>query len=175
MIGEYQLNYFSYQTSSGMGAVVLSKKGVKKHFWPVFSPKDLQKELLSFFPQAELKLKEDINPLLKENLVNYFQGRRVEFKFIPDLSCSSFAFEVYQKVKEIPFAETRSYLWVADSIGKLKSYRAVGNVLRVNPLPVLIPCHRVVSCSGIGGWTGPTGWKEKLINLERKAKERVHS
>ena len=81
------------------------------------------------------------------------------------------AFEgaVLKVVLTIPFGETRSYAWVAKAIGRPNAVRAVGSVLRKNPWPLIIPCHRVIKSDGsFGQYAGRnTGRKRKLIELER--------
>ena len=82
---------------------------------------------------------------------------------------TAFQREVFRVVTEIPFGETRTYAWVAAKIGKPKAVRAVGQALRRNPYPLLIPCHRVVHTNGsAGAYLGrQDGRKEELIRLER--------
>ena len=67
---------------------------------------------------------------------------------------SPFQRAVYTSIAEIPYGETRTYGWVARKIGKYNATRAVGQALRKNPLPILIPCHRVVSLDSLGGFMG---------------------
>ena len=71
-------------------------------------------------------------------------------------------------VRTIPYGETRSYGWVASHLGLPKAARAVGQALGRNPLPIIIPCHRVISSDGgLGGFGGGLGLKESLLRLER--------
>jgi len=78
---------------------------------------------------------------------------------------------VWQATRLIPYGETRSYLWVAVQIGKPGAARAVGQALGRNPLPVIIPCHRVIaSDGGLGGFTGGLVMKRRLLELETSAK-----
>lgn len=80
---------------------------------------------------------------------------------------------VFRAVLDIPFGETRTYAWVAEKIGKPRAVRAVGQALRRNPYPLLIPCHRVVHANGpVGAYLGrQDGTKEELIRLERELQE----
>jgi methylated-DNA-[protein]-cysteine S-methyltransferase len=78
--------------------------------------------------------------------------------------------DVLKAAMMIPFGETRTYKWVAEKIGRPKAARAVGQALRRNPYPVIIPCHRVVkSCGDPGGYAG--GPPDKKIQLLRKERE----
>jgi len=80
-----------------------------------------------------------------------------------------FAKKVYKAVLTIPLGEVRSYKWVAQKTGKPNAARAVGQVLKRNPWPLIIPCHRVV-CSGgkIGGYSSGTKKKKIILDLEKQ-------
>ena len=82
---------------------------------------------------------------------------------------TSFECKVLKATLEIPLGETRTYAWVAKRIGKPKAVRAVGAVLRKNPYPIIIPCHRVIRSDGsLGKYAGrDDGEKRRLIDLER--------
>ncbi len=76
---------------------------------------------------------------------------------------------VWREIEKIPFGETRSYKDIAIRIGRPKSYRAVANACGRNPIPILRPCHRVISSSGcLGGYSGPGGviLKKLLLQIE---------
>ena len=99
----------------------------------------------------------------------YFKGTLRVFDFPLDLSLgTSFQKEVWKKLLTIPYGETRSYKWLASSIKNPKASRAVGNANGMNPLPIVIPCHRIIKANGdLGGYTGGTDIKRFLINLEQ--------
>lgn len=83
---------------------------------------------------------------------------------------SDFTVEVLGLVSEIPWGSRRSYGWVAEEMGKPSAARAVGGALGRNPVPILVPCHRVVREDGsLGGFSGPKGWKELLLELEGRS------
>ena len=84
-----------------------------------------------------------------------------------------FQWRVYQAVLEIPLGQTRSYQWVAQRIGRPGAVRAVGQALRKNPFPLVIPCHRVVRADGTaGGYAGSPDdpRKRELLALEQQIK-----
>jgi methylated-DNA-[protein]-cysteine S-methyltransferase len=82
---------------------------------------------------------------------------------------SSFARKVYQAVATIPLGETRSYQWVAAKAGNPKACRAVGQILKRNPYPILIPCHRVVASDNrIGGYAFGIERKRHLLQREQE-------
>ncbi|MCD4779915.1 MAG: MGMT family protein [Candidatus Omnitrophica bacterium] len=82
---------------------------------------------------------------------------------------TDFQWDVLRATLTIPLGETRTYQWVADKIGRPKAVRAVGQALRRNPYPIMIPCHRVIKSDGsLGGYAGgPSTKKERLLNQER--------
>lgn len=83
---------------------------------------------------------------------------------------TAFEKQVYEAVMQIPFAQTRSYHWVAEKIGRPNAARAVGNALNKNPYPPFIPCHRVVASDGsLGGYSGGIKRKKQLLKKEREA------
>jgi O-6-methylguanine DNA methyltransferase len=88
------------------------------------------------------------------------------------LSLTGFAKKVYKTIISIPLGEARSYKWVARMAGRPKAYRAVGQILKNNPCPLIIPCHRVVnSGKGRGGYIFGRRSKNELLDLEREIKQ----
>lgn len=85
---------------------------------------------------------------------------------------TEFEKKVLRVVLKIPLGELRTYKWVAKKVGRPKAFRAVGNVLRKNPFPIFIPCHRVIASSKkIGGYSLGKDLKKTLINLEKRIKD----
>jgi methylated-DNA-[protein]-cysteine S-methyltransferase len=105
---------------------------------------------------------------LESDLIRYFLGRYVDFsKYSLDFTYSTgFQKSVWFAVKGIPFGKTLTYKDVAESLGNPKLARAVGNALNKNPLPILIPCHRVIAEDGFGGYVGGKTLKKKILALE---------
>ncbi|TRZ95369.1 MGMT family protein [bacterium] len=84
----------------------------------------------------------------------------------------SFAQKVYRVVLNIPLGQVRTYKWVAKKVGRPKAYRAIGQILRDNPYPLIIPCHRVVRSDGdIGGYIFGKRKKAVILDLERKIRQ----
>ena len=80
-----------------------------------------------------------------------------------------FAQKVYKAVLEIPLGQVRTYKWVARKAGKPNAYRAVGQILKNNPWPLIIPCHRVIrSSQELGGYAGGKKKKKLILDLERE-------
>jgi len=83
---------------------------------------------------------------------------------------TDFTKKVYKATLSIPLGQVRTYKWIAKKAGRPGAYRAVGQVLKNNPYPLIIPCHRVIKSSGeLGGYSvGGTNCKKKLLELERQ-------
>ncbi len=105
---------------------------------------------------------------LAEMIVAYLEGKgpcpRVELD-MADLT--DFQKEIYAIVRKIPRGRTQTYGQVAALSGRPKAARAVGHAMASNPFVVLVPCHRVIACHGLGGFAGGLELKEKLLALER--------
>jgi O-6-methylguanine DNA methyltransferase len=108
-------------------------------------------------------------PITISLLRAYFRGTPTDFTPIPlDItSATPFELDVWAACRTIPWGHTRSYRWIAQQIHKPRSARAVGNALAKNPLPILIPCHRVLRHDGsLGGFTAGLPLKRQLLHLE---------
>ena len=105
----------------------------------------------------------------REELSEYFQGKRAFFSVPVDLSeTPDFQRRVLEAARRIPFGEVRPYAWVAQKIGHPRAVRAVGTALGRNPVPFIVPCHRVLqSGGGIGGYLFGSETKSGLLALER--------
>jgi methylated-DNA-[protein]-cysteine S-methyltransferase len=101
-------------------------------------------------------------------LQQYAAGKPVRWSVPLDLSAgTAFQQAVWQALKTIPRGETRSYGWVAQKIGNAKASRAVGAACGANPVPVVVPCHRVIAGDGsIGGFGSGLPMKRRLLALE---------
>lgn len=101
-------------------------------------------------------------------LNEYFAGRRMRFSVPLFISGTEFQKKVWQALTGIPYGETRSYGEIAAAIGKPKACRAVGMANHVNPLPIFVPCHRVIGAGGsLTGYGGGLPTKVFLLELER--------
>jgi methylated-DNA-[protein]-cysteine S-methyltransferase len=107
---------------------------------------------------------------LIERFRAYYYGYRTEFPDKLDLAgATPFQKAVWEAVRLIPYGETRSYTWAAETAGSPGAARAAGQALARNPLPIIVPCHRVLAADGgLGGFTGGLKMKEALLRLEAK-------
>jgi len=116
-----------------------------------------------------LKAPKRLDPAARE-LGEYFAGRRRAFDLALDLSLSKgFRQLVQRHLPEIGYGQTRTYGQVAELVGNPKAVRAVGTACATNPLPVVVPCHRVLKADGTrGGYVGGAEAKATLLNLETR-------
>ena len=108
---------------------------------------------------------------LARELDDYFSGRRRTFDTPVDLRLAhGFRLEVLQRLRDIPYGHTESYAHVAASAGNPRAVRAVGSACATNPVPIVVPCHRVVrSDGGLGGYLGGLAAKRLLLEVEAAA------
>ena len=99
-------------------------------------------------------------------LEEYFAGEREQFSVDYLVDTSPFAARVYKEMVRIPYGTTLSYSELARKSGRKLAYRAVGTACGKNPLPLIIPCHRVTAVNGLGGFGGGLDTKRFLLNLE---------
>ncbi len=105
----------------------------------------------------------------REEIVEYLRGKRAFFSVPVDLSeAGAFQRRVLEAARQIPFGEARPYAWVAERIGNPHAVRAVGTALGRNPVPLIVPCHRVWRADGgLGGYLFGVALKRQLLELER--------
>jgi methylated-DNA-[protein]-cysteine S-methyltransferase len=104
----------------------------------------------------------------RHQLLDYLVGKRNTFDVPLDLSQgTSFQRQVWRMLQRVPFGKLRSYQWIAARVGGPQYARAVGNAIGANPLPIVIPCHRIVAHdASLGGFSGGLPMKRKLLSLE---------
>jgi len=113
-----------------------------------------------------LNLKDPLG--LGEILILYFSGERVDFREIPvDYNSISPVYrEILEFIRTIPYGNTSTYGEVAKKLGRPKSSRVVGNAMRSNPCPIVVPCHRIIGKNGLGGYSLGIEKKILLLKLE---------
>ena len=103
----------------------------------------------------------------EQELREYFAGRRRTFTVKLDLEGTEFQRKAWDAMRKIPFGETISYGDQARKVGKPKAYRAVGSANGKNPIPIIVPCHRVLASDGsLGGYSLGLSMKRRLLALE---------
>jgi len=102
-----------------------------------------------------------------KELLEYFSGSRTEFSFPVEANGTDFNRKVWAQVARIPYGKTKTYGEIARAIEKPGASRAVGTANGRNPIPIVIPCHRVVAAGGkLGGFGGGLPLKRRLLDLE---------
>ena len=112
---------------------------------------------------------DDVPPVLKEaatQLEEYFAGERRDFDVTMELDGTPFQKEVWAELCNIPYGQTISYGELARRVGRPSAPRAVGQANGRNPIPIIVPCHRVVAGNGIGGYGGGLTVKRALLAVE---------
>ena len=166
MIGE--LRYTTFDTDMGWVGILASAKGLRRVTVPQPSAQEAQQLLGSLIHATSA-------PHLFEDLIQrlriYFGGHKTVFPDRLDLSgATTFQRQVWEITRLISYGETRSYAWVAEQIGQPGAVRAVGQALGKNSLPIIIPCHRVITSNGkLGGFGGGVEMKKRLLALEAAA------
>lgn len=108
--------------------------------------------------------------LYKGQVAEYLKARRTDFTLPLDLRGTPFQVRVWRALTQIPFGTTRSYADIAQSIGQPTAVRAVGAANGANPIPIVIPCHRVIGKNGaLTGYRGGMQIKAKLLELEDRS------
>lgn len=104
----------------------------------------------------------------KMELAKYFKGRLQEFSQKTVFAeGTEFEKEVWEAIKEVPYGETRTYKWLAKRVGSPGGSRAVGQALSKNPIPIVVPCHRIIESTGnIGGYSSGVHIKRRLLEME---------
>jgi O-6-methylguanine DNA methyltransferase len=97
----------------------------------------------------------------------YFDGQLSEFKTPIDVSEGTpFQNSVWMKLLDIPYGGTATYREIAEGVGRPGAARAVGNAVGANPIPIVIPCHRVLASNGLGGYSSGIDIKKVLLRVE---------
>ncbi|MFC2007618.1 methylated-DNA--[protein]-cysteine S-methyltransferase [Chloroflexota bacterium] len=161
-----ELNYTVFDTTAGWLGILGTATAVRLITLPKPSRQGVLQLLGDNIHQSEWSQHRFTD--LIQRLKLYFSGQRVSFPDQLDFStATAFQRQVWEATRLIPFGETRSYSWIAEQVGKPSALRAVGNALGRNPMPIIIPCHRVLAKNGtLGGFSGGLEVKRHLLSLE---------
>lgn len=123
---------------------------------------------INFKKPGEILRKGSAPFLIKKELKEYFENGKDDFtQNIAFTKGTEFEKKVWLALKEIPYGETRTYKWLAEKIGKPNAFRAVGQALSRNPIPIILPCHRVIESDGsLGGYSAGIDIKRRLLDIE---------
>jgi len=163
------MEYHVFKTDGGWMAVLGSARGLVSLSLPCETAQQALDDLSSDASQATQSPEHFSD--LTQRLQRYFNGEKVDFPDKLDLSAATpFQQAVWQAARRIKYGQTRSYGWLAAQAGRPGAARAVGQAMAKNPLPIIVPCHRIIgSGSGLGGFSGGLEIKEYLLRLEATA------
>ncbi len=161
-----KIYYTVFKTAAGWVGILGSSAGLQRTTLPQPSKEKALKELGINGEAAPAK---EYFKDLVQRLQTYFSGQRADFADeLYLVGATPFQRDVWAATRRIPYGQTKSYAWVARRMGKPNAARAVGQALGKNPLPIIIPCHRVLSSDGkLGGFTGGLAIKKRLLALEK--------
>jgi AraC family transcriptional regulator, regulatory protein of adaptative response / methylated-DNA-[protein]-cysteine methyltransferase len=131
----------------------------------------LETRLTTAFPTATMKRDERRMSPIRRIVERRIAGKDLEKTLPLDLHGTPFQLAVWKEMLRIPAGQTLSYGDVARNIGRPKAFRAVAQACGANPVPVIVPCHRVVASNGLGGYTG--GIERKIALLEAEGVKSV--
>lgn len=161
--------YRIFETDWGWCAAAETRWGLCAFVLPAGSSGEAEELALKLIRGNGKKVQEGFDELI-DLVRRYFRRERVEFDLPLDLSYGTpFMRRVWRATRLIPYGETRTYAWVARKAGSPRAFRAVGMALARNPLPLIVPCHRVIRSDGsLGGFTAPGGVRLKMKLLRHE-------
>ena len=162
--------YTVFDTEFGWMAIVASEKGLCRLTLPQPAADKALVLISDLLPKATVN-----TGTFRELVVRlgyFFEGKKVDFPDELDLqNATEFQRDVWRLTASIPYGETRTYGWIASKLGRPSSVRAVGQAMAKNPLPIIVPCHRIVGSNGsLGGYSGGLELKKRLLELESTGK-----
>lgn len=161
------LKFFTTFQIDGIDFYVISEKG---KIIKIGINEELPNDSMMVFKTVKDKL---FNSCYNQ-LLEYFNSKRKKFSLKFKLTGTEFQKKVWKALLKIPYGKTVSYKYIAEKINNPKAVRAVGLANKKNPLPIIIPCHRVIGKNGkLVGYSSGLDIKEKLLNLEMLNNSRV--
>lgn len=165
--------YTIVATDWGYTGLLMTEHGIRRSVLPLPEPGDVETSLRAATPDAVWCT--HVNRALETQIQDYFAGTPTPFDTTVPLDLTwarPFTLAALEACRLIPPGETRTYGQLAQTAGQPLAARAVGGAMAKNPLPLLIPCHRVLGASGrLTGFSAPGGleMKQRMLNLERTA------
>ncbi|GEM_PF-118457 len=167
-----------FRTAWGWVGLSASARGIRTIVLPKASRREVERALREEAPSSNgtpsplaPRPSPETEPVLhaaQSQIMAFLAGQRHDVDVPVDLSSgSAFQRRVWRAIRRIPYGRVRSYKWVASRVGGARYARAVGLALGANPVPLVIPCHRVVTSGGsLGGFAGGLRLKRRLLALE---------
>jgi methylated-DNA-[protein]-cysteine S-methyltransferase len=160
----------SIESVFGSIRIASSDRGAAYIGFPLSNGRGFVGWLQRYAPGSKPQPNLDANRDFSNQVLEFIDGKRKAFGLPVDLRATPFQHRIFKIVCEIPYGETLSYAEVASRAGDPKASRAVGTALGANPLPLVIPCHRVVGSNGkLQGYAGGPSLKARLLAAEKIA------
>ncbi len=156
----------SFPSKIGTIRTAATDKGLALISLPGESRKHFEEKIEKLFSGYEICPGGKVNLRAERQLAAYLDGRLKKFTLKLDTHASPFHRKVLKRVARIPYGKTMTYGEVARAVGNPRASRAVGSANAQNNLPLVIPCHRVVASSGLGGYGAGIKMKKRLLRLE---------
>ncbi|HEY7149174.1 MAG TPA: methylated-DNA--[protein]-cysteine S-methyltransferase [Gaiellaceae bacterium] len=163
--GLLDVAYDLAETPVGTLLVATTERGLCRISYDPDPERQLE-SLAETFGVRVLRAAKPIEPVRRQ-LDEYFEGKRTEFELPLDLRVTGFNREILKRLARVPYGQTTTYGTLAAEAHRPKAARAVGVVMNRNPVPIVLPCHRVVGANGsLVGYGGGLERKEQLLTLE---------
>lgn len=160
---------FLFDLPNGGFTAVLTDYGIRSISFPPWSAQSTT-DAVSSWTRISGMPTENINSLAEQLfklLEAYWNGERVEFDLPLDLDGPSFYLAIWRVLGTVPWGKTRTYGWLAAETGKPGAARAAGSACARNPIPIILPCHRILPSSGKpGNFSSGPQWKRKMLEME---------
>jgi len=167
--------YTLFKTQWGWFGLLGNEQGLIRIYLPVAHKKPIQSRILSDFPNAERRVARSSSAWpckIQKAIENYYKGQPVDFS---DITVHLDGFSEFQRtvltaLRTITYGNTVSYTQLAKLANSPRAARAIGTVMAQNPLPLIIPCHRVIKADGTPGLfsaAGGTNTKARMLELEK--------
>jgi methylated-DNA-[protein]-cysteine S-methyltransferase len=157
----------SFESKIGHIYIASTDRGVCKISIPREPKKDFFRWLSAHFDDDDVVENKSKNKEIIEQLTRYFNGKLAKFTVPYDQIGTIFQQRVWRELVKIPYGSTITYKQLARRVGVPRGFRAVGTANGSNPLPIIVPCHRVVGHDGsLGGYASGVKTKEFLLRLE---------
>ena len=171
--GLVDVAYTTADSPFGPLLLAASRKGLVRIGLPSQDSDELLADLAARVSPRVIEAPAKLDEVRRE-LDLYFEGRLTDFDLPLDWRLTKdFRRDVLRVVNRIPYGQTRSYMEVATRAGNARAVRAAGTACGANPIPIVVPCHRVLRTGGgLGGYGGGLPMKESLLSLERSLDEK---
>ncbi len=166
-MGEMEVVVGEVETPAGVFGAVLTSRGLSRLIFPGEPFEQCDTWVARWEPGASRS--EDRGGLhrLGEQLTAYFEGRLREFSMLLDLRGTPFQLRVWSALRQVGYGELRTYGQIASGMGAPQAVRAVGAANGANPVPIIVPCHRIIGSNGkLIGYGGGLEMKRRLLEVE---------